>query len=125
MSATERLRAMLDKRETEYGTDDAETVKATRWTFGENGSAMFTEYDDDECVFVTSGHVWTPEQAIAATLGRGTCKDVGEGMFECSECGCSIDLEDVASCEPTMWVDGVASVPRFCPNCGRAVARDA
>lgn len=120
MNPTEKLRRLLDERGVEYGTDDAKTVKATRWKFGENGSAMFTEYDDEECAFVTSGCTWTPEQAIEGTLGRPKVKKVrgmtydhagGEVYFlACSGCG--------------EWIDGDLNCigefdgPKFCPNCG-------
>ena len=57
-----------------------------------------------------------PEQAIAATLGRGTCHNVHEPPkdttfwpsphFKCSECGAThVSMEYVY----------------FCPNCGRKV----
>lgn len=55
--------------------------------------------------------LFTPDQAIAATLGPGTCHDTwdtdltGRLRFQCSECG-AVSLE---------------IVPRFCPNCGRKV----
>lgn len=111
-SATDRLRALLDERGMEYRTDDAETVKATHWKFGENGSAMFTEYDDGECVFVTSGCSWTPEQAIEATLGRGECEieplsalyvtlnqlDQTEWGV-CSNCGTASPIDATYCCE--------------------------
>ena len=49
-----------------------------------------------------------PEQAIAATLGRGTCHkvlDFDGAAWICSECGEHIG--------PRRW--------NFCPNCGRKV----
>lgn len=55
------------------------------------------------------------------TLGAGTCHDKGNiERFICSECGCRLDLQD-DDWEPTMWLDGAAMVPNFCPNCGRRV----
>ena len=42
------------------------------------------------------------------------------GKFKCSECGAMFDTED-EEWEPTLWVDGVASYPSFCPNCGAKV----
>ena len=78
-SDTDRLRELLDEQSVEYRIDDARTVKSTSWEFGEHGNAMFTEYDDGDCAFVTSGNSWTPEQAIAVTLGS-TCKECAEGM---------------------------------------------
>lgn len=59
----------------------------------------------------------TPEQAIAATLGAGTCHDMHEddGYFKCSECGGRMHgwTED----DSAIWF----SRPRFCPNCGRRI----
>ena len=48
----------------------------------------------------------TPEQAIDATLGRGTCHVAAFGS--CSECGAQMD--------------GIYQ--RYCPNCGRKVNND-
>ena len=50
------------------------------------------------------------------------CKDVSTNQyqFKCSNCGCSVDLMD-ENWEPTMWLNGKAVVPRFCPNCGREI----
>ena len=122
MTATERLRQLLDKRGVEHvdyggrGRDD-ETGRPATWWSSDQGECAAIQRDDD--LLTVEAHL-TPEQAIEATLGRGTCKDIGSAVFECSECGCKLDLDDV-ECEPTMWVDGVATVPLFCPNCGRKV----
>ena len=52
----------------------------------------------------------------------GECCDEGNiERFICSECGCRLDLQD-DDWEPTMWVDGAAMVPNYCPNCGRRIA---
>ena len=80
MSATDKLRRMLDERGVDYRTDDGKTVWATHWEFGKHSSAMFSEYDDGECVFVTSGHTWTPEQAIAVTLGNPIDADLCKAL---------------------------------------------
>lgn len=59
------------------------------------------------------------------------CHDVSDSkgfepmMFKCSECGCEFDVEtwylgnasEDDWVEPTMWVDGKASYPKYCPNC--------
>lgn len=59
----------------------------------------------------------TPEQAIDATLGRGTCKNVGyyidSTRFKCSACGYNGWTKYAAY--------GKDMVPRYCPNCGRKV----
>lgn len=49
----------------------------------------------------------TPEQAIAATVGAGTCRNVSTtGNFRCSECD-AVDLD---------------GMPIYCHGCGRKVA---
>ena len=57
----------------------------------------------------------TPEQAVEATLVRGTCKVMRVNGFmeyiECSECG--YRLFDSG------WID--ISEWNFCPNCGRRI----
>ena len=58
-------------------------------------------------------------KAIAIWLLKKTCVNATHyaGKFKCSECGAIFDTED-EEWEPTLWVDGVASYPSFCPNCG-------
>jgi hypothetical protein len=54
-------------------------------------------------------HTITPEQAIAATLGRGTCKLTlyeDTGITVCSECG---------AVQPDDWT------VYYCWSCGRKV----
>lgn len=68
----------------------------------------------------------TPERAVSATLGSGTCRDTNKrfNAWQCSECGATLLLMFDDYGEPTYSVDGVADVPRFCPNCGRRVVGD-
>lgn len=62
---------------------------------------------------------------LAELIDRQTCNDVGDDfMFRCSECGCELDINDAFD-EPTMWKDGVATVPEYCPKCGRMVKNGA
>ena len=119
VSATERLRALLTERGVEWR-------KAPHYS---------SESQDNETIFVGNGIEWyandhmngrlglralryevTPEQAIDATLGRGTCHidlvgyDEREDRFQCRSCDWSISVRRGT------W-------PRFnyCPNCGRKV----
>jgi len=58
--------------------------------------------------------VWNPER---------TCRNISKfpsEKLQCSECGCITYFEDCES-EPYMMVDGVASLPNHCPNCGAKV----
>ena len=62
---------------------------------------------------------------LAELIDRPTCNDVGDDfVFRCSECGCELDINDAFD-EPTMWKDGVATVPEYCPKCGRMVKNGA
>lgn len=62
-------------------------------------------------------------QAVEATLGRGTCRDKCSrfNAWVCSECGATVLLMFDDYGEPSYAVDGVADVPHYCPNCGRRV----
>jgi len=116
MTATDELRRMLDERGVEYETGetvDGETV-ATFWYDREGYPCSAIEGADD----IPDGEInmqacVTPEQAIAATVGRGTCKwkpadFITEGDWWDTECG-----------ESFIWEpDGT---PNCCPNCGRRV----
>ena len=109
MTATERLRAMLDERGVEWW-QSANTLGCifTRWhspLFGDEVCAM----ENGEEGLVLFDHFLTPEQAIAATLGVGTCKLT---LYEdtritvCSECG---------AVQPDDWT------VYYCWSCGRRV----
>ena len=101
------------------------------WPMRNNGY-----YEDRDTVFVANGkkhtaHEWgdglavynlTPEQAIAATLGSGTCElhdcdgsfsPVNRPVWRC-DCGAFM----------TQYTDATTyHKPRFSPNCGKAVKR--
>lgn len=123
MTPTERLRELLDERGVEWkapasydGSTKYDTIVGDYW---------FHEYDGRITV-----HGLTPEQAIAATLGRGTChpvptcnadetdtlecvrddmggycKKLTVHVMECTECGHTYE-----------HVNGDYE---FCPRCGR------
>ena len=116
MSATDELRRLLDERGVEW-RQSANTLGCvfTRWQsplFGDEVCAM----ENGEEGLVVFDHYLTPQQAIDATLGRGTCHAVFEvdamsederiGEYVCSECGETFgDVRD--------------QQPNYCPNCGR------
>ena len=129
MTATDELRAMLDKRGVEWETDRS----GFRVMWGKpvdefHDTMQFKAVDNALPNGGLNVHIcgFTPEQAIAATLGAGTCKDVCSGVseFTCSACGFNCDL--------TSWIslfDGDDGrhrhhhhgTPHYCPNCGRKV----
>ena len=108
MTATERLRALLDERGVEWweGWDKDLTLFD-----GADGIRWIADYMLGE-LFLRSVLSITPEQAIAATLGRGECTDTGRYCFTCSECGWAAN-------EPHHALGGFW--PTYCPNCGRKV----
>ena len=124
MTATEELRRLLDER----GVEHYDGTNGTLW--GKDASGY--RFSADE---LTSGrmsvHMWceTPEQAVAATLGLGTCRDLGgtgandEQVFNCSECGCVLSLYDRDGSN-NLCTSFVFDYPRYCPNCGRKVSGD-
>ena len=100
----------------------------------EHHSAVFIEYVDGSVLRLFD---LAPDQAVEATLGRGTCKNVAEPddysdrPFTCSECGArgpmgngtyhmasSFTLPDGTIVHGDSW-----PVWKFCPNCGRRIVR--
>lgn len=118
------LRPELHKALKDAGIDFWMAQGMTFWNCKDGRECVAYGYqsDDGPRLAIKIVGLTTPEQAIAATLGSGTCHDNGNiERFICSECGCRLALQD-DDWEATMWLDdGAAMVPRFCPNCGRRV----
>ena len=124
MTATERLRQLLDERGVEWGGALTDLSRQTHWSTERNWCA-FTEWNDavDIADTLTVYHV-TPEQAVEATLGRGTCRKVraweddprggGGWVLVCSEC------DELLANDGE---DGEFDGPNYCPNCGRRVEK--
>jgi len=114
-SATERLRALLDERGVEWRAG-----LPTETMVREPIDALYVERPDGRMHVYFRSYL-TPEQAVAATLGRGTCRDEGDPSdFCCSECGVRMftNTSDtytmIAADEHT-----IIKRPNYCPNCGR------
>ena len=99
-SATDELHRLLDERGVEHVDGESMTyINDADFIPAAGGTFDVTLYER------------TPEQAIDATLGRGTCR-IGRGTSglmhvttgHCSECGAE-----------------VVKPARYCPNCGRKV----
>ena len=109
MTATDELRRLLSEAGVEYkvpasydGSTKYDTIVDDYW---------FHEYDGRITV-----HGLTPEQAIEATLGRGTCRkvrvhEVIEDEMHCSECGRFLGFAGDIGAPPY----------NYCPNCGAKV----
>lgn len=113
MTATERLRQLLDERGVKWEEPDP-YQDATAWVGSNN-----IEYVAHEGISFDgpTGRLilfcLTPEQAVEATLGRGTCKwepadFITEGEWWNTSCGESFTWEP----------DGT---PNYCPGCGRRI----
>lgn len=119
-SATERLRALLDERGVEHVDAEDGHTQHTWWSDGDHEIAAS---NSGERLAVYN---LTPAQAIAATLGRGTCRDLsgtganGEQVFKCSECGCVLSLYDRDGSN-NLCTSFIFDYPRYCPECGRRV----
>lgn len=113
MSAIDELRRMLDESVVEYEGGE----RSLRWR--DRYGIMMQAFP------LANGElgmgVWscTPEQAVEATLGRGTCHAIvsdnlaesdgmGDAWADCSECGHLLFVLTDPNSEP----------PKFCPNCG-------
>lgn len=117
MSATDELRKLLDERGIEWRSE----LKGLPF-FGVTfvGDWSFCEYATGE-LSATCKPVLTPEQAIAVTLGSGSCEmepsfTVPSRLdfmqeYRCTECNEYAYLQ-VATDDDAL---------RFCPNCGREV----
>lgn len=112
MSATDDLRRMLDERGVEWSDNSDENVTHTTW---DGLNCWFNEYPDGWTSWGMAKH-GTPEQAIAATLGR-TCYCTTEESawcFVCSECGKSFPRSDLHYAYNHGEIN-------YCPNCGAKV----
>ena len=112
MTATDKLRHMLDERGVEWWEPvQMEGSEFTRWHDANGVQWTASEVHGSNKLRIGASFI-TPEQAIEATLGCGTCHltsapQYGEGCQECSACGAVLDgyLFDVGRC----------------PNCGAKV----
>ena len=126
MDATEILCSLLEERGVEWREHEAPAAECIAF-FDGNGWHDCWESVDGE-VNVTFS--MTPEQAIAATLGRVECHNAskvmdehGQARFACSECSAWIDSRMLWNPEyrngESPWVSGCKL--NFCPNCGRRI----
>ena len=119
-NATDELRKLLDERGVKYETADS------WWTSWDTDGALSigaVVYCED----LGSGleirwHTITPEQAVAATLGRGECEPDEEG--NCSNCGADLVFTNIGvGSEGGAYELDPPIFHNYCPNCGRQVKR--
>ena len=112
MTATDELRRLLDGRGVEWWNEtDPIPQTVTMARVGEQLIEYHENVNGSAGYHVFNVHDLTPEQAIEATLGSGTCEMeyVPDWMgWHCKSCDhLRQGLRD--------------QKPRYCPNCGRAV----
>lgn len=106
-SATDRLREMLDERGEPYTTNDHMGAKETSW----RGFTAYQLTPSSKLIMHP-----TPEQAIAATLGSGTCEIVSSRFDEMMDEWC-IEL----SCGHCVW--NRTEPPNYCEECGAKIRK--
>ena len=119
MTATDELRRLLDERGVEWGAEESELDHVTTWN-ANGGQAMFYESKttNPNLLQVNYYHL-TPEQAVEATLGRGTCEVVSKLLIEGEYVPAEYYEFEMECGEGFKWDE--SEPPRYCPNCGRKV----
>ncbi len=108
---TTELREKLREHGIEYEPTKFSTLQTT---FTANGVEwVVTERESTGELFVEPRHGLTPEQAVAATLGSGTCvqvlTDYDDGLIPLPTAHCSVCGAE--------W----GFTPKYCHNCGAMV----
>ena len=126
MTVTDELRRMLDERGVEWedGGEGLTIIPAQdgvprAWTVNTWPSGK----DMGDCLWVQNRHPLTPEQAIAATLGQGTChlKEIDKDCDTASEYMIASEwcFDAVYRCSCGCRFGHIShDRPRYCPNCG-------
>ena len=130
-TCTKKLRRLLDERGVEHEDTDI--------TVGEKayGATTYWECGDVVARFSENADVGTlleawdvsPEQAIVATVGVGTCKNIGDGTFVCSECEAHVQITYVGRSyldeNGKRWYSTSNEHEfRHCPNCGARIVEE-
>lgn len=119
MTATERLRQLLDERGVEWYARNILSTAYVHWGDDRKGPTFDAKDAGGGKVDLFCYRI-SPEQAVEATLGRGTCRmtladlrgPAYTDVYECSECGHQTMVYTVM---------GESEPPRYCPECGRKV----
>ena len=115
MTATEELRRLLDERGAEYTTDDR--CREFFWDTGKSGTVRASAIGTNGLVQMIVTRI-TPEQAVEATLGNGTCHVESVARNEYGYAPQVSDYTFELSCGHSVTWD---EQPDYCPWCGRMV----
>ena len=123
MTATDELRRLLDERGVEWmAPNSCLRDEMTSWAAGGFYYDAFEVPEPDGTFLLTAAHQddLTPEQAVEATLGRGTCRVVRSIRHDYEGGYGGTEYEHELSCgHKTWWADDAP--PEWCPYCGRKV----
>ena len=127
MTATEELRRLLDERGVEY--TQMIVTKGVLFTIVTSKEHYFILVRDNDAGIEMWSQYFTPEQAIAATLGPGTCHADETDTLECV-CNASdhygaayhIHVMECSKCGRTY--EHVFGDYEHCPHCGRRIEAD-
>ena len=124
-SATEDPRRMLTDAGVEWDADDEimDDGSISQVTYWYSNGIEWSADGRDKYLAFDAVQLITPAQAIAATVGAGTCHDKGDpNDFCCSECGMRM-YTDTNDTYTMIASDGrtIIKHPNFCPNCGAKV----
>ena len=115
MTATDKLRVLLDERGVKWVTSGTDVC----WTSADGYPMRAWDTTDHKHMRVAD---LTPAQAIAATLGRGTCEMVVDNHHRVDK----VTTSWGCVCSACGWFhqythgDGWA----YCPSCGAKVVRE-
>ncbi|MBR2683289.1 MAG: hypothetical protein IKE22_08500 [Atopobiaceae bacterium] len=121
-SSTKILRRLLDERGAEWMPSVFDPQHETFYSVDNGVGFIVTEFPEIQRMSLACDMRITPEQAVEATLGLGTCEVEGydDGMDE------GMDGEWFAYAPPTWYLscghEAYGSErPHYCPVCGRKV----
>lgn len=117
MSATDELRRLLDERGVEWWEDAFSSEHRT--VFDGKDGVRYCVYQFGSLLFISSILPVTPEQAIAATLGR-TCEVVSTIRYDYQGGYAGTEYVTELSCGHT-YTDANGDGPDYCPWCGARV----
>jgi len=122
VSATEKLRKLLDERGVEWHQDVDQGGYYTEWN-SQYGECNALEWYPRLTLVILN---LTPEQAVEATLGRETCRADETATWDCVCDGVghygehlTVHVMECSACGHTY--EHVNGSYEYCPRCGRKV----
>ena len=124
MTATDELRRLLDERGVEWVEKSQYPLMKCDTAWGDSERFSFAEYVDGGTLLFAVDI--TPEQAVEATLGGGTCNADETDTWECVRddlggYGKTLTVHVMECTECGHTYEHVNGSYEFCPRCGRKV----